>query len=390
MIETTAGREPLVWRAITDPAALWRLKPDWDALWSRADGDHVLTERACFHAWANDDDPSRRRLHAVTGWEGRRLVFLWPLVIRRRYGLWNNVTQLGPHAGELAAVLTEPGPDSAARTVAAWDFMRRTSRADIAWLDYVKLGSPLHQVLAADPALAAGSHPDVAPYVRWTGAMHWDEYYASLSSYTRKMQNKKHKSLAKTGDVAFEAVSDPARKSVLAGWLLEQKRHWARKTGKHGPWLTAEAYDRFLRDLAGDAAATECTVFTLSANGEVIAALFTSVAPRHVDWIIAAFDPAWGQHSPGLLLNEYALRWAFERGLSVEFGRGNENNKKFWSRGACHDILSYRVAISRRGAIIEAMRRGLAHARSRRLSLLDPGVIALPVASGGNPSRAMP
>ncbi len=50
---------PLVWEAVTDPAELWRLKPDWDALWRAADGDHVQTERACFHAWNNDGDPPR-------------------------------------------------------------------------------------------------------------------------------------------------------------------------------------------------------------------------------------------------------------------------------------------------------------------------------------------
>lgn len=366
MMGPKVGGASLVWRAVTDPAELWRLKPDWDALWRAADGAHVQTERACFHAWHNDKDPSPRRLCALTGWQDGRLVFLWPLVIRRRHGLWNLASQLGPQAAELTAVLTEPGPEREARTQGAWDFLRRTGQADIVWLDYITLGSPLHHVMTetADRRGQAGTNPDVAPYLRWDEGTGWAEYYASLSAYTRKMQNKKHRGLAKTGEVTFEAASDPQRRSALAGWLLEQKRHWARKTGKDGPWLTAPEYDCFLRELAGDPGATDCVVYTLSVNGAVIAALLASVGTRHVDWIIAAFDPAWGQYSPGLLLNEYCLRWAMERGLAVEFGRGLENNKKFWSRGVCHDVLCYRVPVSRRGVLVEAARHRWAQARA--------------------------
>lgn len=356
---------PVVWEAVTDPAELWRLKPEWDALWRAADGDHVQTERACFHAWNNDGDPSPRRLHAIAGWREGRLVFLWPLVVRRRHGLWSMVTQLGPQAGELTSVLTEPGPEAVPRMAAAWAFMKRTSRADIVWLDYIKLGSPLHQVVTADPTRigGVGINPDIAPYVRWPETMGWDEYYASLSANMRRTFGKKYRGLAKIGEVTFAAETDPQRRVSLARWILEQKRHWANKTGKHGPWLTAAAYDGFLRDLAEDPAATDCIVFALSVNGEVVAAMLTSMSTRHMDWIIAGYDPAWSHHSPGLVLNEHGLRWAHERGLTVELGRGAEINKRFWSRGACHDILSFRLTITRRGALIDALRTTLARTR---------------------------
>ncbi len=366
MMGPKVGGASLVWRAVTDPAELWRLKPDWDALWRAADGAHVQTERACFHAWHNDKDPSPRRLCALTGWQDGRLVFLWPLVIRRRHGLWNLASQLGPQAAELTAVLTEPGPEREGAHASRLGLPAAdgAGRHRLARLHHPRLAPPPRDDRNRRQARAGRDEPGCRPLP----AMGRGHRLGRILCVPQRLHAQDAEQEAsgprqdRRGDVRGGVRSAAALRP--RGWLLEQKRHWARKTGKDGPWLTAPEYDRFLRELAGDPGATDCVVYTLSVNGAVIAALLASVGTRHVDWIIAAFDPAWGQYSPGLLLNEYCLRWAMERGLAVEFGRGLENNKKFWSRGVCHDVLCYRVPVSRRGALVEAARHRWAQARA--------------------------
>ncbi len=337
-------------RILTKPEEVLALRPAWDALWRRADGNYAQSPATCLAAWQRIA-ARHARLHVVAGFEGGDLVAIWPLV-RRRQALWQVLYQLGPQAAEFSEMLLDGGPGGEpgrqARAAAIWRCVRTRSRADLVMLPFVKTDQPLGILLAADN-FAATVRPDVAPYASWQPGDSWEQYYASLGASWRKVQNKKRRHLQALGELRFEIVRDPERLPGLVEWLMREKRVWAGRAGKRGPWLTSPQYESFLRQLGTERAVGAGFVFLLTLDGEPIAAQFAIEGERHIDWIIAGFSAAMAGHSPGMVLNEHCLRYAHDAGLRVEMGAGREANKLLWSRGAAHATLDYRIALTRFG-----------------------------------------
>jgi CelD/BcsL family acetyltransferase involved in cellulose biosynthesis len=70
-----------------------------------------------------------------------------------------------------------------------------------------------------------------------------------------------------------------------------------------------------------------------------------------LDWIITAFDDEWGRYSPGSLLDEHCVHWAFEKRLELDFGVGPVAYKKLWSNNNGIATVSYRFSGSMLGTL---------------------------------------
>ena len=334
-------------RVLTKPEEVLALRSAWDALWRRADGNYAQAPATCLAAWQQIAAPRHCRLHVVVAFERGELVAIWPLV-RRRQALWQVLYQLGPLAAEFSEMLLEDGPRRQARAAAIWRCVRTGGRADIIMLPFVKTDQPLGILLAADD-FTATVRSDLAPYVSWLPGDTWEQYYRSLGASWRKVQNKKRRHLEGMGELRFEIVRDPQRVPALVEWLMREKRVWAARAGKRGPWLSSGQYETFLQRLGTERAVGAGFVFLLTLDGVPVAAQFAIEGERHIDWIIAGFSAGMAGHSPGMVLNEHCLRYALNAGLRVEMGAGREANKLLWSRGAAHPTLDYRIALTRFG-----------------------------------------
>jgi CelD/BcsL family acetyltransferase involved in cellulose biosynthesis len=64
-----------------------------------------------------------------------------------------------------------------------------------------------------------------------------------------------------------------------------------------------------------------------------------------MELIIAGFhsDPQFAKYSPGIVLDEFWMKIAFERRQDVDFGVGSERYKLFWSRNNKVDVASYHI-----------------------------------------------
>jgi len=325
------------------------LRPAWDALWRRADGNHAQASATCLSAWRHIAARRGGRLHVLACFEDGALVAIWPLV-RRRQAAWHVLTQLGPLAAEFSDMLVEDYPGRDARVAAIWRCVRTRSRADLIMLPFVKSATPLGVLLAASD-LARTTEPDVAPYVAWRKRDGWEQYYGTLGASGRKVQNKKRRQLQGLGELRFEVVRDPQRLPALVQWLMQEKRVWAGRAGKHGPWLSSSPYEQFLVHLTTERNVGAGFMFLLTLDGEPVAGQFAMEGERHIDWIIAGFSAAMAGYSPGMVLNEYCLRYARDHALRVEMGAGREHNKLFWSRATTHETVNYRVALTRFGIL---------------------------------------
>lgn len=342
------------------------MRPAWDALWQRADGSYIQAFGACFAAWQDIMAPLGATLHVVACFDDARLVGLWPLV-RRRRAFWRVLNQLGPMAGEFSDVLVQDGPRAEAYVAAIWNCVQAALPADLIILPFVKTTSRLGALLARTRHAVAEA-PDIAPYVAWAASENWDAYYRSLSPTNRRTWNKRRRQLQAMGDVRFEIVRTPERLPALIGWLLREKRLWSDRTEKRGAWLASDRYERFLGRLATEqGAGAGFVIYLLTLDGAPVAAKFAMEGPRHADWIISGFSASLARYSPGNVLNEFCLRHALDHRLDVEFAVGNEQNKLFLSRNTWHRTVSYRLALTRWGAVslwLRAMQDGMRAGRA--------------------------
>jgi CelD/BcsL family acetyltransferase involved in cellulose biosynthesis len=106
-------------------------------------------------------------------------------------------------------------------------------------------------------------------------------------------------------------------------------------------------------------------LYVLRLNGRIIAAQLAAVCDTHIEWMIAGFDAELWRLSPGVILNEFCLRWAFDRKLNCSLGLGREANKVFWSKGLAHEIATFQVVNSRWGRVAYEARRAFRMAKSR-------------------------
>ena len=295
-------------------------------------------------------EPLGATLHVVVCFEDDELVAIWPLV-RRRQALWRVVNQLGPLTPDFSDVLVEESPGADAYVAAIWQSVQTTVGADLIILPSVKATTRLSDLLARSAHVKTQT-PDIAPYVSWQASDTWETYYDSLGPSTRKKLKRLRRQLQAKGDLRFEAVRAPERMPGLIGWLLQEKRVWADRTGKRGAWLLSDCYERFLVQQAMEQSSEASFVmFLLTLDGEPIAAMFSMEGARHTEGIIASFSASLARLSPGLVLYEYIMRHAFNRGLAFELGIGKEQVKLFWSRDTSHETASYRLGLTPWGVV---------------------------------------
>jgi CelD/BcsL family acetyltransferase involved in cellulose biosynthesis len=92
--------------------------------------------------------------------------------------------------------------------------------------------------------------------------------------------------------------------------------------------------------------ATEAHLLVVALDGEPLAALVFCVDNCCASTIISGFDQAQRKLSPGLLAYEYVVQWAFDRGLDLDFGAGDEQYKQFWARGNKGGVWTLRTVSS--------------------------------------------
>jgi len=73
-------------------------------------------------------------------------------------------------------------------------------------------------------------------------------------------------------------------------------------------------------------------LMVLTQDGAPIAVKMAAISKGVLELMIAGFDARLEKYSPGMRLDEYWVKWAFEQRLDIDFGNGGEHYKRFWSR----------------------------------------------------------
>jgi CelD/BcsL family acetyltransferase involved in cellulose biosynthesis len=326
---------------VAEPARFAALRPEWEALRQRARNPYVSQSFAwCAAAWETVARPRGRRLACVVGRAAGRVVLIWPLVADRR-GPWTVLSTLGSESSEYSEPLVEDGAVADHRVGAAWRAIRR--RADLVRLPHVRSDGRLARVLAAERPTCA-RHTLPATQVEWDAFPRWESYLASRPKEHQSELRRRRRRLAERGSLSFEVLNEASDRAAAIDWMLRHKQDWLARTRLANPWLGTREYRDFLLAVtAPGAAGAEIAVFLLKLDGRLIAAALSALDGARVEGLIGAFDPAFGVHSPGQLLQEDRLRWAFERRLPYDFRIGDEAYKRHWVTDRC-EAVSYTIA----------------------------------------------
>lgn len=330
-----------VLRSVEDMAAL---APQWNDLAARCPGYFLSqTFQWADAAWRTVAGPRGCELVCLTLHDGARLAGVWPLVVRRERSL-RIVAPLGFEGGEYCAPLVE-SDDVTGRVALLWREAKRAG--DLAILSEVRAGSPIAGVLERERGGAFTYDPVGTYYLARADYADWETYAARVSARLRYHVRLGQRRLAARGTVSIgREESDVAG---LIDWTLECKKRSLAEAGLGGAWIGRRDLRDFLVALAGRGEETgELAVFAVKVDGVPVAGHIVSVDRTRVEGYVSAYDRAWRACAPGNVLIEHVVRWAFERGLDVDFRIGDQPYKEKWADHRI-DTVTWHVATSLRG-----------------------------------------
>jgi CelD/BcsL family acetyltransferase involved in cellulose biosynthesis len=322
------------------------LLPPWNALLARCP-DHRFTQSFAWAeaGWRLVGQPRGRALACLSLWSDDRLVGVWPLVTYLEDGR-RMIRPLGAEASEYCAPLVEPGPDAPARLELMWQ--EAAKLGDLAILPYVREDSAFAAIAQRAGLWRTTDFPSPALSAPRRAFADWAAYQASLTASVRATLRRARRRLAEKGEFVLGIEPREGRAAAI-DWLLMHKKRWLEGQGMASEWIGRQDYRDFLVALA-DASdgASGMVLFTLKVEGVQIAANLVTVDGARVEALIGVYDPDWSVHSPGQLLTEHCLAWAFERGLDYDMRIGEAGYKKGWAPHSTATDTWY-VATSLRG-----------------------------------------
>ncbi len=307
------------------------------------------------HGWVRAFWPLYEQPRVCVARRGGRMVAALALDIHRRNGL--RVAQLaGGMDAHLGDALLAQGEDAA--TVSALLEEAAGGGFDYADLFGMPAGSRLEE--AGDLRFLERVEAPVLDLGR-----DWEAVYASkASAKTRQTHRRKLRRLGELGALAFTLADAP---ETVASALEETFRiHELRWRGRPDGSRLSRPDVRDAQRAAYRALAGTARVLTLALDGRVIAYNCVLVVRNRLYSHRLAFDPAFGQWSPGLLCTlELCERAAAEGIERVEFLGGDEDYKLQLSDRLEPLYEGFGWALTLRGRAAVAARLGAVRARKR-------------------------
>lgn len=289
---------------------------------------------------------------------GRRVLML-PLV-RERHGSLAILTM--PDRGVTdyqAPIVAEIAPHEFRQL---WrQLLKALPPADVVLIDK----SPLLIGTLANPL---ASLPSAHPHVLKRHPLVLDADFATLretrfNGTCMRSLSRKRRKLERKGQLEFSVVTGAEHAEALDGVLAWR----ARRFSDCNTVEKAQSERTFYRALLAEASIARLALILL--DGVIIAGGFGVEDGGCFEMLCVAYDEAWKNYSPGLLLTESLIAWAVERGLGTfDFTIGSEGYK--FDFGVIEErLVSVHVGLSLRGKVCAAMLRAHACAHTLRVAV---------------------
>jgi CelD/BcsL family acetyltransferase involved in cellulose biosynthesis len=337
---------------VSDPVEFRALKPEWNELWSRAEGRYHQAFAACWLCWTKVAQPRGRKLCCITVRQQGRLVMVWPLVVYRKL-CWTVVRPLASESTDYTNILVQDGPTARKAIERAWCAVQKRCGADIILLPFLNADSKLFELASRKRGVVTKTvHPVAVAMLR--SETDWSSFSSSLGTLFKNKPGALERRLSRKGDVRvrFLGPEDGEENARLVDWMFHCKRQWADRVDKKGAWLYSMEYRNFLVALLNQTdGEVIARLVVVSLDGAPLAVNILGLGKTCVDDLIGGFDPAYSRQSPGAIATEHCVKWALEHQLDLDCGAGSEKYKGYWSRNHILTMWSMQIANTRWGLL---------------------------------------
>lgn len=271
----------------------------------------------------------------LTVFEGEDLVTVWPLCIQRQAV----VTILKPLSCGSDEEYSRPLVQHPERQDVFAEIFRAiiSLRADVIKIYNLVQGSPFDVMLEQSLGQSGSSLP--AYHVTLRQHATWQDFIATKSTSHWATLRRKCRKLQAEGDTEIGWCHTVEDADAVLAWLFTIKQEWASERGLVTPWLTNGVALEFFRQLARKVdLSTYPLISFVKCDGVPIAAQVNLISDTLFEFFITGYDPAYGHCSPGELLIEWSVKWAFDNDKDFDFRILESAYKKRWSDKVIHNV----------------------------------------------------
>ncbi|QIN62829.1 Acetyltransferase (GNAT) domain protein [Caballeronia sp. SBC1] len=341
---------PIAFEVVRDIDGFRALRPEWDDLWRRAEGEYFQTFAFCYSSFQAEDADTRRKLHCVVGRRDGRLVALWPLVTFWNT-CWKSATPLGPQNRAPSDILVAPEHDVEEIVKSTWRAALKFSGADVIQLWRIRSTSLLYRYAVHENMVRRASE-EPTPFAVLQGQQDWEAFCRSRPGRGKSQPSYLRRRLSARGEVSFDIVdANDKRRLSLVDWFVVHKREWAHHKELNSRWVFSESSRRFWNALLsnGSDEAGGFRLCVLTLNDEPLAVSIMATGAGRVYLLAITYDLKHARLSPGTVLVDDCVKWAFDNGLDFDFGPGDQQYKSSWSSGFSYMTTSFLVLPTRWG-----------------------------------------
>ncbi|MDR5857119.1 GNAT family N-acetyltransferase [Caballeronia sp. LZ062] len=332
----------LTFQHYRDSESIRAIEAEWSALYRLANGEYFQSFEYCYNSLMCEHIGTRRKPHCVVARRNGKLVAVWPLLVSYR-SCWKFAEALTPQNRSPSDILVAPENDAQSIVDAVFKETVRATRADVFELWRIRKASPLYACVTRQ-AVIRREEEDPTPYAALRSVQDWESFSRSRSGREKTKPEYLKRRLAKDGQFTVELIdaSDPRLESFIE-WFVVQKRKWATEKVGESLWTFSDASLSFWKALlSGPAAASGIfRLFVMTFNGEPVAANIVSWNRDTFYLIAITYDMNLKKYSPGTILVDECVKWAFEDNLDFDFGPGEQRYKTSWSGGESYPTSSF-------------------------------------------------
>jgi CelD/BcsL family acetyltransferase involved in cellulose biosynthesis len=337
--------DAIAFEIIRDIDSFRALQSEWDDLLHRAKGEYFQSFAFCHSSLEAEGNGARRKLHCVAGRREGRLVALWPLVTFWNT-CWKTATPLGPQNRPPSDILVGPEHDVEEIVKFIWRAALKSTRADVIQLWRIRSTSLLCRY-AMHENVTRRAHEEPTPYAILRGQQDWEAFCRSRQGRAKNRPRYLKRRLSTHGEVGIDIVdANDKRRPSLVDWFVLHKREWAHHNDLDSKWVFSESSRKFWNALLSNGSSSEAggfRLFVLTLNGVPLAVNVMAVGAACVYLLTTTYDLKHARLSPGTVLVDDCVKWAFDNGLDFDFGPGDQHYKSSWSGGFSYMTTSFLV-----------------------------------------------
>jgi CelD/BcsL family acetyltransferase involved in cellulose biosynthesis len=256
---------------VSSLANLRALQDDWRKLeMNSAKSPSVFQSFDWVMAWSDTyaNAPDGPELHLLVGYDKGELVFVWPLMKTRRFGVATLVWLTDPF-GQYGDILCQKDQCPNHWMSNATTFMKRLKGIDLLHLRHVR--DDANMGTRAKELLRDARTPERAPWLDLSQFADEAAYDARYTGSQRKRRKKIRKHIEELGTVDFKLLPSGILADAAIDKAIAEKNQWLSERGRLNRVLGCPGHAKFLKNLSRQFGGTvEVIVSELSAGGKPV------------------------------------------------------------------------------------------------------------------------